>query len=376
MPPKFHRRPRWPLVGLALLAAPHALAQDAARGAQLYMRLPSDGRSCVACHGPDPGQNHNNILRAADNPAALTQVLNTVSAMGFLRAQLADGDIADMAAFLGSVVRLNSASAPLRLWPVTQEFGTAPVAQPSATQTLQLENRGSSALPLLAIASTQPALGVTHDCPPLLGAGARCSIRATLTPPTSGLQRAAVRVQTASGEFFAGASGYGSRDAVSVLRWRGDTTRLAFDPPAPDAAVRQTLVLDNPGVLPVVLGTTSVVGPQASQFRRESGCEPGSVLQAGTSCTLVVAHTASRLPLAQATLQLRGDGGNPASVALEATLPATAPTEPGPTALPVESGGGCSVGPPGSQHRDISLAAWLLLAAAWLSCRSGRRRSS
>ncbi len=376
MPPKFYRRPRWPWAALALLAAPVALAQDANRGAQLYMRLPSDVRSCVSCHGPDPGQNHNNILRAADNPAALTQVLNTVSAMGFLRAQLADSDIADVAAFLGSVVRLNSASAALRLWPVTLEFGAVPVAMGSATQTLQLENRGTAALPLLAINTPNAALGVAHDCPALLGAGAHCTIRTTLTPPISGLQRATLRVQTPGGEFFAGASGYGSRDALSLLRWRGDPVGLTFDPLAPDATVRQTLVLDNPGVLPVVLGNTSVVGPQANQFRRESGCEPGSVLQAGTSCTLVVAHTANRLPLAQATLQLRGDGGNPASVALQAALPAAAPSVPEATALPVESGGGCSVGPPGSQQRDISLAAWLLLAAAWLSCRSGRRRSS
>ena len=369
---RHHSTLPWAL--LALLVAPEALAQDAARGAQLYMRMPSEVRSCVSCHGADPGQNPNNILRAADNPRALTQVLNTVGVMGFLRSELAEADIADVSAFLGTVLRLNSGNSPLRMWPITHEFGAAPVGSVTTVQTVQLENRSATGLGLLSIAPTDPSLAVTHDCPDVLGVAARCSLRLAMTPLATGWQRAALRVQTAEGSFYTGASALGTPDALSVLRWRGDPSLLGFSPAAPDATARQTLVLENPGVMPVVLGNTTVVGPQASQFRREGGCQAGLVLQAGTSCTLVVAHTASHLPLAQATLQLRGDGGNPASVALEAVLPAPASVDPMPTALPEQAGGGCSVGPPGGAQRDISVLASLLLAMGWLLGGKRRRR--
>jgi cytochrome c553 len=129
MPRSARPRAQWFLAGLAALALPPATAQDAANGAMLYMRLASDVRACVSCHGPDPGQNHNNILRAADDPAALTRVLNTVSAMGFLRSRLSDSDIADVSAFLGTVTRLNAPASPLRLWPITMEFGMAPAGR-------------------------------------------------------------------------------------------------------------------------------------------------------------------------------------------------------------------------------------------------------
>jgi mono/diheme cytochrome c family protein len=40
-------------------------AQDAVRGAGLYLQLPGNLASCVSCHGPDPAANRNNLLRAA-----------------------------------------------------------------------------------------------------------------------------------------------------------------------------------------------------------------------------------------------------------------------------------------------------------------------
>lgn len=123
---KFEARPFLAALALAACAAA-AQAQaagDATRGAALYLQLPGMSTSCVGCHGPDPAANRNNLLRAADQPAALVKALNTVSAMGFLRDALDEARIADLSAYLGSVRSVAAADAPLALWPRTLEFGS------------------------------------------------------------------------------------------------------------------------------------------------------------------------------------------------------------------------------------------------------------
>jgi mono/diheme cytochrome c family protein len=73
------------LAALLLTTAPAwGLAADAARGARLYLQLPSGITGCVACHGPDAAQGRNNLLNAAGRPQGLQRALNTVAAMGFL----------------------------------------------------------------------------------------------------------------------------------------------------------------------------------------------------------------------------------------------------------------------------------------------------
>lgn len=87
------------LLSCAFAWAPLAgLAADAERGAQLYLRRPTDAPACVSCHGPDPAGNRNNILRASDQPLALVKALGTVGVMGYLRPVLSDTDIGDLAA--------------------------------------------------------------------------------------------------------------------------------------------------------------------------------------------------------------------------------------------------------------------------------------
>lgn len=73
---------------LATVVGLPTLAQDALRGARQYLRLDAGVPSCLTCHGPDPAQGRNNLLRAADNPAALQKALNAVGAMGFLKGVL------------------------------------------------------------------------------------------------------------------------------------------------------------------------------------------------------------------------------------------------------------------------------------------------
>ena len=351
---------------LALFAlADSVQAQDQVSGAMIYMRLANDSRSCIACHGPDPGQNHNNILRAADSSSTLAKVLNTVSAMGFLRPQLAEADRADVTAFLGNIVRINTVAAPLRVWPVTLEFGQTPVAGTSARQLIRLVNPSDTlAFAVASITSTTTAVRLTHDCAASLPPKQSCDISVEHRPIATGLQRGAVLINgpALTQPMVVGLFGYGQSGPVSQLSWQLPSPAIRFVGEAGGAVVRRSVTLVNPGTMPAVLSLASITGADASQFRVESGCSVGSVLQAGTSCEMTVSFSPNQQPQSQSVLQLRSDQGNPGAVLLEgASTPAAKPSALAENLL-TSSGGGCSVGPPGGRIPDPLM--WLMVAMA------------
>ena len=125
--------------------------------------------------------------------------------------------------------------------------------------------------------------------------------------------------------------------------------------------------------MPAVIGLASIVGPGASNFRIDSGCAAGSVLVAGTTCDIAVTYVPDLLPMVQATLQLRSDQGNPASVLLEGVAPPVFPEPLQATVVP-DAGGGCTVGPPHRQLFDPVLLLAVLLAALAAAARGRRPR--
>lgn len=75
-----------------------ALAADASAGAGVFNDF------CSTCHGPAK-QNFNNILLGANNPTAIQiQMQAPGSAMGYLQDVLTSDDIANVAAYLGTIV--------------------------------------------------------------------------------------------------------------------------------------------------------------------------------------------------------------------------------------------------------------------------------
>lgn len=364
-------RPARALLAAMLLAAGGSHAADAARGAQLYMRTDADTRSCVSCHGPDPGQNPNNILRAADSPDTLTKVLNTVSQMGFLRSQLSDADRADIAAFLGSVTRLNAAATGIRAWPVTLDFGTLAPATDSATQSIRLANPSATQpLGLAGITVTDPQAILTHNCPAELAPATACEVQVRTRLAAAGLFRAAVQVASPAltTPVLVGLTAAGTSATPSALGWQGNPAQLRFESAAGATQVRQALVLANPGPLPAVIGLLSIVGPDAARFSIErTACAQGSVLVAGTSCEMQLIYTPGLADSTQATLQLRSDQANPPSLRLEGARTPPMPAE----TLPAEGGGGCSTRPPGGP-KDPLLPLLAVLATAWALWRPRR----
>lgn len=356
---------------LTALAAPHAAAQDAMTGAQLYLRTDAGGRSCVACHGPDPGANPNNILRAADNPDALLKALNTVSAMGFLRNEIDDEDRLHLAAFLASAAAGAAPTAP-QLWPRTIEMGAATGGTASNVQPLWLRAPADRPLRLLTIQARPADLIVGHDCPATLPAGAACQLRVQSRGQTGLWSRGALRIDV-EGEaqaLVAGVSLQGVETPASLLRWDFSAPALDFAqaPADADGLRRRTARLFNPGPMPANLSNATIVGPQSSQFQIEQRCAGTSQLQAGTGCDVTLAYRASALARAEAALQLRADQGNPPALLLTGT---GTPGTPAPEVAPLEApsgGGGCSTRPPGDPHADATALALALLAAAmtWL----------
>lgn len=363
---------------LAILAlggiSPVAFGQDATQGAMVYMRLANDTRACVSCHGPDPGQNPNNILRAADNPDTLAKVMNTVGAMGFLSSQLTETDRANVTAFLGNIVRINDPTAPLKVWPVTMDFGTVPTGQRSARQFVRLTNPSASVPVPISSVTTAGAMAVLqNECPASLPAGEACEVGIQLQPALAGLQRGAVVLNSPAlaRPLVVAFSGYGSTGHVSALDWQAAVKSLRLEAPADGSQVRQVITLSNPGPMPALLGSTSITGPNASQFRVLGGCTSGSVLQAGTQCDQTIGFVPGALAEAKAVLQLRSDQGNPPAIRLDGFADTRAPqTVPAP--LPAQqSGGGCSMGPPDSKRIDPLL--WLMTLLA-LGFHLGRTR--
>lgn len=93
-------------LAVAMLAAPDlAGAQDARRGAALYQVLPGEPvvGSCMSCHG-EPINNRNSILRGAVGPDLISRTIAAVSRMGYLRQYLGDSDLADLSAYLATIV--------------------------------------------------------------------------------------------------------------------------------------------------------------------------------------------------------------------------------------------------------------------------------
>lgn len=99
----------FPLVLAASLvaAAVPALAADATAGAQVYNDF------CQGCHGP-PNKNFNHVLLGANNaPVIELQMQVPDSAMGFLQDILTFDDIANVAAYLGTVAGVQPSTTPI-----------------------------------------------------------------------------------------------------------------------------------------------------------------------------------------------------------------------------------------------------------------------
>jgi len=370
--------PRWqrPMRVLVMLllcsAACAALAQDASRGAQLYVQLPSQAPSCVSCHGPDPTQNRNNILRAADRPATLLRALNTVGVMGYLRDSLNDSAIADLAAYLARVAVVAAPDAAVALWPSTIEFGRLPVGGLSPTHDVTLRNLGTEPLGLARPQMAGQGFSLSDDCPASLAPGSSCALNLQASTAVAGPAVATLQLRSSAtwSPLVLGVSATVVNTEAGQLST--DAALLDFGTLQAGARQMRSITLTSHGTAPITLGVATLTGPGRAQFRLDGACAQGTVLAPGVACVLAVEYAPVVAGSAQATLQWRSDGVNPGTVRLfgraTAQPAASAPLLPTPAPDASSGGGGCTIGPPG-RLVDVTHGALLALALLVLWCR-------
>jgi cytochrome c553 len=359
-----------------MAAAVPAWAQDAVRGAGLYLQLPGAVATCVSCHGPDPAVNRNNLLRAAGQPAVLLKALNAVGVMGYLKPALADADIADLAAYLDTVARA-AADSRSTVWPRHIEFGDLGVGAASPEHGVWLRNLSTQALTNVAPRVVGGRFLLQHDCPATLAPGAACMAGVRALAPLAGVDVSDAIVWGGGSALVVGLSARGT--ALPVASLVVDGALLDFGAAEIGATVLRRFSLRNAGSADATLGVATLTGPTAAAFTANSACAAGTVLMPGMACTLEVQWRAGAAVAYEASLQWRSDGTNPAPVRLQAQGQA-APLPAPPASPPVGGGGvdsggggGCAAAPPGWRS-DASLALWAVLAAALLARRRRRAR--
>ncbi len=356
---KFEARPFLAASALAACTAAAQAAGDATRGAALYLQLPGLATSCVGCHGPDPAANRNNLLRAADQPAALVKALNTVSAMGFLRDAFDEARIADMSAYLGSVRSVAAADAPLALWPRTLEFGSLGLGEVSALHRLTLQNRRTTPISLSSVQAVGVSVAVGNDCPASLPPGASCSIGLRASAGALGRAAGALEVATdapgaivrvpLSYEVTDGPSGRLSFGLPDALSDPAGGAVLDFGSAPPQAVTVRDFALRSHGSAAVTLGVAAVTGPGAGNWVLGGDCAAERVLEPGTSCNARLTWTAGAAGPVEAALQWRSSGASPGTLKLQGVVTAaTPPAAPPPAAAagpsaPVAAGSGGGV---------------------------------
>lgn len=362
---------RWLRMFFALLvssATGAPLAQDASRGAQLYVQLPSAAASCVSCHGPDPTQNRNNILLAADRPATLLRALNTVAVMGYLRDSLNDAAIADLAAYLARVAVVAAPDASVALWPSTIEFGSLVVGGVSPLHSVALRNLGTDALALARPLLLGPGFLLSDDCPDSLAPGASCTLALRASTAVAGPSAAALQLGASApwSPLLLGVSASVVNGAWGQLS--ASAAQLDFGTLEAGTRLTRSITLISHGTAPVTLGVATLTGPGRGQFQLDGACASGTVLAPGSQCVLQVAYAPAVAGSAQATLQWRSDGVNPGTVMLDgrstaASVVAAPAPNPATPLSAASGGGGCTIGPP-DQLADLSHAVLLVLALA------------
>lgn len=348
------------------------MAADPGRGAQLFLQLPDDTPSCVSCHGADPAANRNNLLRAADQPLVLVRTLGTVSAMGYLRSRLSEADVADLAAYLGAVARLQ-ASPSVAVWPLTVEFGSLAPGASSAVARVVWRNRSGQPVPGPAPQMAAGRFLLEGGCRGTVPPGGACEVQLRALAGSVGDLSDVLRF---GGDPVAWVGLSAQVRVAPAPVWVADVDAVDFGRVESGQSAERTVVLRNAGTAPGALIAATLTGDGAGAFSGHEACSVGVPVLPGQSCTLSLRFRPGAPGARDGLLQWRGDGALPLTLKLRGEgLAASGPPEPPPAGggtLGGSGGGGCAAAP-FARTGDASLVAMLLAAAGAMGWR--RRRS-
>jgi len=311
---------------VGLLAGP-AAAQDAARGAALYLQLPGGQPSCVECHGPDPLGNRNRLLTAAGGPEIIALAITKVGAMGYLGELLDERDRSDLSAYLARVNAMDAA--PVVIWPRVLEFGRVGAGAVVPEQAVRLLNAGAQPVAVQPTLGSAAGFGLRRDCPPQLAPAATCTAHVALSSADVGRRSAALQWRGDAG-VNASVEPAAAGALVADLPGPGLTLQAA-----PGQAVVAEIALVNAGVAALSLGAAVITGPGAAAFSLAgSACSLSLLLQPGERCRARITATAPQVGRRTALLQWRTDGAHLPPLHLDVLADGAAPPAPPPAPAP------------------------------------------
>lgn len=288
-------------------------AQDAARGAALYLRLPGEVASCVECHGPDPAANRNRLLNGADGPQAIATAIVRAAPMGYLGDVLSETDRADLSAYLARVRRLVTEPVGVAVWPRSVEFGRLAPGAAVGAQRVWLRNVGEAAVSLDPPAVDAAALSLTHDCPAVLAAGAQCRVELRVATDSAQRVLGALRWSSSSGadwspQWVGVAARVEGPTAAGVLVADLPAGTVSLQAPA-GGLLQREFDLVNAGTAALSLGVAALTGPGAADFSLTgSQCAAALQLQPAGRCRVRLSYAPRSAGRAQAALQWRSEG--------------------------------------------------------------------
>jgi len=357
------------IAGLLLAAAALAVqAQDAARGAALYRDLPGSPGvgSCISCHG-EPINNRNSVLRGAAGAALISRTIAAVGAMGYLRQYLGEADLADISAYLATVVPAGPLEELPDLWPTVDDFGLQAVATQAAERDVWVRNLQPRAdIAIGTVISSDPVVfPVQHECPLALPPLAQCRVRTWFRPQALGPAEARIDVLGTGGQVLRSVRllGSGADQQPAQLQWLPSSALLDFGRVTVGLSAPVTVQLHNPGSQAVALRRLRTTGPQALRFALAAACANAGQLAAGERCTVTISHTPRTAERSEGWVELDADAANAPLLRVQgigvAPPPETAASAP--QAEP-ETGGGA-----------VDARWWLMLLAATLLLGRGCR---
>ena len=310
----------------AAFVASSALAQDINAGKVVYTTPQVTGQlscSAGACHTPNPLNNQNKILRAADNPGAIGIALNSVVQMAFLRGKLTTQQFVDVAAYIGNPGAATAAAPVAQLSPATLNFPSTTVGTTASSQPFAISNTGTAALIVSSVTSSNAEFSLVSVCG-TIAAGASCNVSVGFTPSATGARSGTITVghNAAGGTSTVAVSGTGTAAAVAGIQ----VTPSSLDFGAIAAGSFSgglPITVASVGSAPLVVTALSDTG---ATFPVIGGsCVVGTPVAVGASCSILVRFVPAAIGTQSNVLTISHNSGTTAvSVNLSGTGVASA----------------------------------------------------
>jgi|GEM_PF-2260685 len=179
-------------------------------------------------------------------------------------------------------------------------FSDQPVGTTSEGYEVFLSNPGTTPATLVTVGVSGP-YAQTNDCPRMLAAGGRCTVRVYFAPQAKGdYLTGTLTVESDTGSEHVPLTGQGTALEISPVPGSVDFgTRRLTGPPT-----RRTLVVSNTGTDLVEIRTVGVAGEAAGAFAVEEDDCTGSLLWLNEECTVTVAFVPTQAGAAGGELQV------------------------------------------------------------------------